>query len=92
MRTKDKALNLRVSEAQRAAYERAAALEGSTVSALITSAADERARAILDAHASMSVPPDVFDQLLARLDEPPRPLAPSLRKALTELPHVVERH
>lgn len=80
--SKTSQLNLRVSEEQRAAYERAATLEGTTVSALVTGAADERAQEVLDAHASMTVPRDVFDQLLAQLDEPPRPLAPAVLKAL----------
>ena len=78
---KDKALNLRVSERQRAVYERAAALEGTTVSALVTSAADARANDVLHAHASMVVPSDVFDDLLAALDKPAT-LAPPLEKAL----------
>lgn len=82
MERKDKALNVRVSEQQRVAYERAAALEGTTVSALVTSAADARAREVLHAHASMTVPADVFDALVAALDQPV-PLAPSLEKALT---------
>jgi hypothetical protein len=43
MERKDKVLNLRVSDKQRAVYERAAALEGVSVSALVTSAADARA-------------------------------------------------
>jgi uncharacterized protein (DUF1778 family) len=51
------------------------------VSALVTSAADDRAQDILHAHSSMKVPADVFDELLAALDAP-APLAPSLEKAL----------
>jgi uncharacterized protein (DUF1778 family) len=81
MERKDKVLNLRVSDKQRAVYERAAALEGVSVSALVTSAADARAEDVLHAHASMTVPADVFDQLLAALDQP-APLAPALEKAL----------
>jgi len=88
---KDKALNLRVSESQRAAYERAAVLEGQSMASLVLAAADERARAVLRSHSSTVVPADVFDQLLARLDEPARPLAPSLAKAMEELPQLVER-
>lgn len=81
MERKDKVLNLRVSDKQRAVYDRAAALEGVSVSALVTSAADARAEDVLQAHASMTVPADVFDQLLAALDQP-TPLAPPLEKAL----------
>jgi uncharacterized protein (DUF1778 family) len=80
---KDKVLNLRVSDRQRRVYERAAALEGVSVSALVTAAADARAEEVLDSHASMTVPTDVFDQLLAALDGPV-PLAPPLEKALTK--------
>jgi uncharacterized protein (DUF1778 family) len=89
--TKARALNLRVTPSQHAAYQRAASIEGETVSAMVTKAADDRAEQILHAHASMVVPSDVFDQLIDRLDAPARPLAPSLEKALGELPHVVEQ-
>lgn len=83
MERKSKVLNLRVSDRQRAVYERAAAIEGMSVSALVTSAADDRAEELLHAHVSMTVPFDVFDQLLSALDEP-APLAPALEKALIE--------
>lgn len=83
MERKSRVLNLRVSDRQRTVYERAAALEGVSVSALVTSAADDRADEVLQAHASMTVPSDVFDQLLAALDQP-APLAPALEKALVE--------
>lgn len=82
MDRKDKALNLRVSDRQRAAYERAAAAEGITVTALVTSAADARAGEILAAHTTMELPSDVFDDLLGALDRP-APVAPPLKKALT---------
>ena len=83
MERKAKVLNLRVSERQRAAYERAAALEGVSVSALVTAAADARADELLHAHAAMTLPADVFDSLLAALDDPAA-LAPPLQKALGE--------
>ena len=83
MERKDKVLNLRVSNRQRTVYERAAALEGISVSALVTSAADARAGELLHAHASMTVPADVFDGLLAALDQP-AVLPPALEKALDE--------
>jgi uncharacterized protein (DUF1778 family) len=89
--TKTDKLSLRLSPKQRADVERAAALEGQSVSALVTRAAEDRAREILHAHSSMVVPTDVFDQLLAQLDEPPRPLAPALVKALETFPGVVEQ-
>jgi uncharacterized protein (DUF1778 family) len=83
MERKDKVLNLRVSDRQRTVYERAAELEGISVSALVTSAADARAEDLLREHASMTVPADVFDHLLAALDQP-AVLAPALEKALNE--------
>ena len=81
MERKAKVLNLRVSDRQRQDYERAAEAEGISVSALVTSAADDRAADILHAHSSMKVPADVFDELLAALDAPVT-LSPSLEKAL----------
>lgn len=67
---KDDVLNMRVSERQRAAYERAAALENTTLTAFVTGAADARAEEVLVAHSSMPVPSEVFDHLLAVLDQP----------------------
>jgi len=83
MDRKDKVLNVRVSERQRKLYERAAELQGVSVSALVTSAADIRANELLHAHASMTVSADVFDDLLAALDRPAA-LRPALEKALAE--------
>ncbi len=83
MERKDKTLNLRVSFRQRTVYERAAALQGISVSALVTSAADDRADEVLHAHAVMTVPADVFDDLLAALDQP-AVIAPALAKAFAE--------
>lgn len=83
MELKSKVMNLRVSSRQRLVYERAAALEGVSVSALVTSAADARAELVLHAHSSMTVPTDVFDQLLEALDAT-TPLSPSLEKALRD--------
>ena len=83
MDRKNKTLNVRISERQHSVYERAAELEGISVSALVTLAADARADELLHAHASMTVSTDVFDDLLAALDQPVA-LAPALEKALIE--------
>jgi uncharacterized protein (DUF1778 family) len=83
MERKTKVLNLRVTDRQRQEYERAAELEGTSVTALVTAAADARAQDILHTHSSMKVPSEVFDELLAALDAPTT-LAPSLEKALRE--------
>ena len=53
------------------------------MSALVTAAADARAGELLHVHASMTVPADVFDGLLAALDQP-AVLPPALEKALDE--------
>ena len=86
---KEKVLNIRVSPTQRTAYERTAALEGVSVSALLTAAADEKAERVLLAHSTMTVPTETFDRLLAALDQPAA-LAPPLEKALVE-PRFVNR-
>lgn len=83
MASKSHVLNLRVTEQQRRTYERAAAAGNTSVSALVTSAADARAAELLKARTSMTVPADVFDELFAALDNAPA-LAPSLEKALLE--------
>jgi uncharacterized protein (DUF1778 family) len=80
---KDRVLNVRISERQRAAYERAAALEETTVTAFVTGAADHRAEQVLLAHSSMQVGSDVFDALLAVLDEPAKQL-PWMEKVLAD--------
>jgi uncharacterized protein (DUF1778 family) len=83
MERKEKVLNVRLSPRQRSTYERAAALEGTTVSALVTSAADQRAEEVLRSHATLTVASDTFDQLLAAL-ETSATLAPPLEKALAK--------
>lgn len=83
MERKNKVLNVRISDRQRSLYERAAALEGISVSELVTSGADARACELLLTHTSLTVPSDVFDDLLAALDRP-NPLASALEKALIE--------
>ena len=80
---KDKVLNVRVTERQRMAYERAAALENTTVTAFVTGAADRRAEELLVAGSSMPVPSDVFDGLLAMLDGPAERL-PWMEKVLAD--------
>jgi uncharacterized protein (DUF1778 family) len=82
MERKEKVLNVRLSPRQRSTYERAAALEGITVSALVTSAADQRAEEVLRSHATLIVASDTFDRLLKALDTPAA-LATPLEKALT---------
>lgn len=80
---KDKFLNVRVTERQRMAYERASALEDTTITAFVTGAADERAEQVLLTYSSMQVPSDVFDALLAVLDQPNERL-PWMEKVLAD--------
>jgi len=80
---KTRVLNVRIDEHQREAYERAAALAGTTVSALVTEAADQRAEEILGASSTLRLPSEVFDELLWALEEPV-PLSASLEKAFAE--------
>jgi hypothetical protein len=49
----------------------------------VTSAADARAEEILHEHGSMTVPADVFDDLLATLERPAA-LAPPLQTAMLQ--------
>jgi uncharacterized protein (DUF1778 family) len=68
-------------ERQRTVYESAAALEGVSVSALVASAADDRAEEVLHAYESLSVSSVTFDDLLAALDRPVT-LAAQIKKAI----------
>jgi len=82
MEAKRRVMNLRLTESQRSAYDRAAALEGVTVSRLVTEAADARAAEVLRTHSSLTLADDAFDALLSALDEPVRPLAAPLARAM----------
>lgn len=88
---KDQQLHLPVTGDQRSQHERAAEMEGVPLKSLVLGAADAHARHVLREHASLGVPSDVFDELLASLDEPTRVLAPSLKNAFDQLPAVVAR-
>lgn len=80
MDRKDRTLNIRVSEQQRRTYEQAATAEGTSVSAFVTGAADDRAERVLRAQRELTLAPDEFDALLALLDQPPA-VAPALQRA-----------
>ena len=79
MPAKTARIETRVSVAARRRIDRAAALQGSTLSAFIVSAAVERADEVLAAHDTTTVPAEYFDRLLAAIDKP-NP-APRLRAA-----------
>ena len=80
---KSRVLNVRIDEHQREAYERAAALTGTSVSALVTEAADQRAEEILGASSTLHLPSEIFDKLLRALEKP-APLSASLEKAFAD--------
>ncbi|MFH7588116.1 type II toxin-antitoxin system TacA family antitoxin [Oceanimonas smirnovii] len=70
---RDKTLNLRIRDDERALIERAAKVCGKTRTEFIMGAVRrEAADALLD-QAYVSVSPEVYDAFLARLDEAPNP-------------------
>ncbi len=79
MATKTDRIETRVSVHERNLIDRAAALEGRSVSSFVVAAAVDRADAVITAHDTTSVPATYFDRLLAALDTPDN--APTLRRA-----------
>lgn len=79
MATKTDRIETRVSIDERHRIDRAAALEGRSVSSFVVAAAVDRADAVITAHDITSVPASYFDRLLAALDAPDD--APTLRRA-----------
>ena len=70
MGTKGERLEARLSSAQRAQIEHAAALAGESVSSFVVLAAVERAESVVTEQTSTVVPAEYFDALLSALDEP----------------------
>ena len=79
MATKTDRIETRVSVDERTLIDRAAALEGRSVSSFVVAAAVDRADAVISAHNTTTVPASYFDRLLAALDTPDD--APTLRRA-----------
>ena len=79
MAVKSTRLEARISPEQRASLERAATLEGTSVSAFVVNAAVERAEELVAEQTTTTVPADYFDRLLNALDRADR--APALTKA-----------
>ncbi|MGB3411166.1 MAG: DUF1778 domain-containing protein [Microthrixaceae bacterium] len=88
--TKSRQVNLRVSESDRASLERAAAIAGISLSTLMLQASLDRAEHLLREHAALVLPSELFDDLLAALDEPVRALPDRLVRGLEQLPDTVE--
>jgi uncharacterized protein (DUF1778 family) len=69
----------RVAPRDRARIDKAAALEGQSVSAFIVTAAAEKADQVIAARTTTVVPADYFDRLIAAIDRADR--APRLARA-----------
>lgn len=68
--TKDKRLEVRVTGPQKELIERAAAVEGRSLSDFTTAALTERATEVLRRERELQVQADAFDRFTALLDEP----------------------
>lgn len=79
MATKAERVEARLTPAQRAQIEQAAALAGESVSSFLVLAALERAELLFTERASSVVPATYFDELLRSLDTPDD--APRLARA-----------
>lgn len=79
-------MDIRLTQAQRARYERAAALRGQTLAQWTTSHLDEGARRDIAEATSTVLTPEGFDAFCKMLEEPmPQPMAELLnRKAVWE--------
>ena len=63
-------MDLRLTQAQRFSYEKAAALKGQTLSQWSTSKLDEAARADIEEANTTKLTPEAFDSFCKMLDEP----------------------
>lgn len=87
--TRARRIDVRVTDAQDALIREAAALAGQTVTAFLLSAAEERARELLDERRHLVMSDQAFARFAAALDAPGEPVA-----ELTELlglPRIVEQ-
>jgi uncharacterized protein (DUF1778 family) len=91
MATATARLDFRISPASKGRIDRAARLTGEPVTAFVRSAAEERAERVLREHEwTTTVPAEFFDDLMAALQEPPRPNS-ALAGAAARLSHAVDR-
>jgi uncharacterized protein (DUF1778 family) len=79
MATRTQRVEARVAPPERARIDKAAALEGQSVSAFMVMAATERADQVIAARTTTVVPADYFDRLVAAIDRTDR--APRLARA-----------
>lgn len=80
--TKTKTLNLRVTEAQKSAFEQAALIKQTKVSNFILDKAYEAAQEVIRDHRIMSVSEKQWTAICYALDHPPKS-NPALRKFLS---------
>ena len=80
MATRTERIEARVAPRDRARIDKAAALEGQSVSAFMVTAAAEKADQVIAARTTSVVPTDYFDHLLAAIDRADR--APRLARAV----------
>ncbi|MDR1512251.1 MAG: DUF1778 domain-containing protein [Propionibacteriaceae bacterium] len=91
MATTEDRLEFRLPAPRKARLRRAAELVGEPLSVFVREAAEDRADQVLRVHdATIVVPDEHFDELLAALDEPPK-AAPALVAAFTGLDQIVSR-
>ncbi len=69
-REKQRRMDLRLTQAQRLSYEKAAALKGQTLSQWSTSKLDEAARRDIEEASTITLAPEAFDSFCKMLDEP----------------------
>lgn len=79
MAARTQRIEARVAPRDRARIDKAAALEGQTVSAFMVRAAAERAEQVIAARTTTVLPAEYFDRLLAAIDAADR--APRLARA-----------
>lgn len=72
--TRTRRIDVRVTDAQDAIIREAAAQAGETVTAFLLSAAEERARELLDERRHLVMSAEAFDRLAAELDAPAEPV------------------
>lgn len=79
MATRTQRVEARIAPRDRARIDKAAALEGQSVSAFLVTAAAEKANQVITARTTTAVPADYFDRLVAAIDRADR--APRLARA-----------
>jgi len=87
--TRSRRIDVRVTDAQDAVIREAAALAGQTVTAFLLSAAQDRARELLDERRHLVMSDHAFKRLVNALDEPGQPVAELIE--LFTLPRIPER-